>query len=159
MNVSKKVWVHPKDSRTSFNQILDVLRQDPGYVDVGATAGFTGIVRGKARDNRPLQNVIISAEQDTQMTLERISKETETEHDIVQQCAIHIHTGELKISEPLMFVMIAGTQGPERVPELFDIIVSTVERIKREAKIKLLEKPAQGDTYVTRPDDPTKSFD
>ena len=155
----QKVKLHDSTNRTNFDEILDGLRQDPGYVDVGATACFTGIVRGFARDGSKLKAIIIKDNVDTIQALEKISAETEERYDIVQQCAIHMNIGEILINEPLMFVMIAGTQGPERVPELFDIIVKTLDRVKREANLQLLEIPKDGGVYVTEPEDSTKTFD
>lgn len=155
----KKVDVYKPGEQVTMSQVLDCLREDNGYVDVGATAGFTGIVRGLSREGQPLSKISMTAEPDSLEILQTISKETEDKSDIVQQCAIHIHTGEIAISEPLMLVFIAGSQGPKRVPELFDILVATINRVKKEGKIRLFETTTEGEEYLTKPKDKSKSFD
>ena len=153
-----KVGVHRKVGAVSLNDIVALLKQDPRIGNVGAIVTFTGIVKTSTMGKKAQTQLEVALTPETvQKTLEKIVEETEKK-DIIAGVSIHFNYGILQAPGDILHIAMAGTQGPERVPEFFNILVEVLNRVKRETEIRFKEHTPDGAEFY-KPPDSSKSFD
>ena len=87
-----------------------------------------GVVRGSARDGKPVSEVTVRADR---KRLEAVLAEIKAMPGIIEVLA-HVNEGTLKVGEDVMYVVVAG----DFRENVFDAIIAAVNRIKAEVTSK-----------------------
>jgi molybdopterin synthase catalytic subunit len=109
---------------------------------IGAIAVFIGVVRGLSSKGDVEKLEIEAYEEMAEGRLEKICKELENKNGIVA-VEIHHFTGEFKVGETLVYVVVAGSHRKE----VFEVLREAVERYKREVPIFKKEILKNGESY------------
>ena len=153
-----KVGVHGSAGGVSLNDIVALLKQDPKIGDVGAIVTFSGIVKTSTMGKQAQTQLEVDlVPEEVQKVLEKIVEETEKK-DIIAAVSIHFNYGILQAPGDILHIAMAGTQGPERVPDFFNILYEVLNRVKRETNIRFKEHTPDGAEFY-KPPDSSKSFD
>ncbi|MCS7113366.1 MAG: molybdenum cofactor biosynthesis protein MoaE [Nitrososphaerota archaeon] len=133
--------LHRKGEVTLEAILSELYRREDAH-KVGAIAVFIGIVRGISSRGEVEKLEIEAYEEMAEDRLERICKELE-ERDGIVAVEIHHFTGEFKVGEVLVYVIVAGSHRKE----VFETLVEAVERYKRETPLFKKEILRSGDSY------------
>ena len=106
-------------------------RKRPDYHEVGAMALFIGVVRGETKQGESVKRLQLEAyDEKADEALEKICNDLKSKKGIVD-VQIHHLTGDFKLGEDLVYVLVAGGHRQN----VFPILQEAVERYKREAPI------------------------
>ncbi|MGQ9641986.1 MAG: molybdenum cofactor biosynthesis protein MoaE [Candidatus Bathycorpusculaceae bacterium] len=122
--------VHEKGKITLID-LLNNLKAKDSFSKAGAIAIFIGVVRGETLKSEKVQKLTLEAyEEKANESLTKICDELRKKTGIVD-VQIHHLLGEFKVSEDLVYVLVAG----EHRKNVFPVLEEAVERYKREAPI------------------------
>ncbi len=128
--VLKRVSIHEKGS-ISLSNLLENLREKPGFEKAGGIALFVGVVRGENLESQKVEKLTIEAyEEKANEALESICDELSAEAGIFE-VQIHHLLGEFTVGEDLVYVLVAGSHRNK----IFPVLKRAVERFKDEAPI------------------------
>lgn len=126
----KHAGVHAKGTLT-LQDVIESVKKHPNYKKVGAMALFVGVVRGETKQGEPVKGLQLEAyEEKADQTLEEICLDLKKAKGITD-VQIHHFTGEFKIGEDLVYVLVAGGHREN----VFPVLRKAVERYKNEAPI------------------------
>jgi molybdopterin synthase catalytic subunit len=127
----KHAGVHAKGTLT-LQDIIDSAKKHPDYRKVGAIALFVGVVRGETKNGEPVKGLQLEAyEEKADETLEEICMDLKKTKEGIADVQIHHFTGEFRIGEDLVYVLVAGGHREN----VFPVLREAVERYKNEAPI------------------------
>ncbi len=126
----KHAGVHPKNT-VALSDVIESVKKRPDYRKVGAMALFIGTVRGETAKGEKVRSLQLEAyEEQADKVLETICKDLKSEKGIVD-VQIHHFTGDFKLGEDLVYVLVAGGHRQN----VFPVLEKAVERYKEEAPI------------------------
>jgi molybdopterin synthase catalytic subunit len=126
----KHAGIHAKGTLT-LQDVIESVRKHPNCDRVGAMALFVGVVRGETKKGETVKSLQIEAyEEKADQTLEKICLDLEKAKGIID-VQIHHFTGEFRIGEDLVYVLVAGGHREN----VFPVLRKAVERYKNEAPI------------------------
>jgi len=126
----KHAGVHPKGT-LQLSDLLDSVKKRPDYHKVGALALFVGVVRGKTKKGESVKRLDLEAyDEKADEVLEEICQDLKSKKGVVD-VQIHHFTGEFKLGEDLVYVLVAGGHRQN----VFPVLQEAVERYKKEAPI------------------------
>jgi molybdopterin synthase catalytic subunit len=141
---SKNVGIHEKE-KISILDLLEDIRSNKRFREVGAIASFFGIVRGTAKDGKEVTGLDMEAYEDkAESVFASISEEMKKRPGIVDVLIHHV-TGHLNLGDLIFVVMVAGSNRKN----VFPTLIETVEKVKREATIWKKETLSSGESYWT----------
>jgi molybdopterin synthase catalytic subunit len=127
---NKHAGVHPKGT-LSLSGLLESVKKRSDYNRVGAMALFIGVVRGETSKGESVKRLGLEAyEEKADEVLERICRDLQSKEGVVD-VQIHHLTGEFKLGEDLVYVLVAGGHRQN----VFPVLQEAVERYKKEAPI------------------------
>ncbi len=139
---SKSVGIHEK-GKISIVDLLEDVRSNKRFREVGAIASFFGIVRGTGKDGKDVKGLDMEAYEDkAENVFSSISEEMKKRPGIVDVLIHHV-TGHLNLGDLIFVVMVAGANRQD----VFPTLVETVEKVKREATIWKKETLSSGESY------------
>ena len=122
--------VHKK-GEISLSEVIEKIKVNPQFSEAGAIAIFIGVVRGRTKTKERVEKLEIEAyEEKANETLRNICEDLKKREGIVE-VQIHHFLGEFKVSEDLVYVIVAGSHRQN----VFPVLVEAVERYKKEAPI------------------------
>ena len=122
--------VHRKGS-ISIQDILESVRVRKDFHKVGAINMFIGVVRGETMKEERVKGLELQAyDKKVDEVLKNICSELKTRESIID-VQIHHFTGEFKLGEDLVYVLVAGGHRNN----VFPVLEEAVERYKKEAPI------------------------
>lgn len=126
----KHAGVHAKGTLT-LQDVIESVKKHPDHKKVGAMALFVGVVRGETKRGESVKSLRLEAyEEKADEALERICMDLRKANGITD-VQIHHFTGEFKIGEDLVYVLVAGGHRES----VFPVLREAVERYKNEAPI------------------------
>jgi molybdopterin synthase catalytic subunit len=127
----KHAGVHPKGTLT-LQDVIESVKKRHDFGKVGAMALFVGVVRGETRQGESVKGLRLEAyEEKADETLEKICRDLRKTKKDIMDVQIHHFTGEFKIGEDLIYVIVAGGHRES----VFPVLREAVERYKNEAPI------------------------
>jgi molybdopterin synthase catalytic subunit len=138
--------VHKKGT-LSIQDILESVRERKDFHKVGAINMFIGVVRGETMKEERVKGLELQAyDKKADEILENICSELKTRESIVD-VQIHHFTGEFKLGEDLVYVLVAGGHRNN----VFPVLEEAVERYKKEAPIykkeQVIDKKGAAKSY------------
>jgi len=128
--IVKHAGVHSKGT-LQLSDIFRSVKSRPDYNRVGAMALFIGVVRGETYKGEKVRRLQLEAyEEQADKVLETICRNLTSKEGVVD-VQIHHLTGDFKLGEDLVYVLVAGGHRQN----VFPILQEAVERYKREAPI------------------------
>jgi molybdopterin synthase catalytic subunit len=125
-----KAGIHKKGEFDLHDLIADV-KNETGFDVTGAIAIFIGVVRGKTDDGRKVEKLELeSYEKQAESVLQRICEDL-SERKGITEVQIHHLLGEFRVSEDLVYTLVAGAHRSE----VFSTLIKAVSRFKSEAPI------------------------
>ncbi len=122
--------VHKK-GEISISEVIEKIKLNPRFSEAGAIAIFVGVVREKTTSGEKVERLEIEAyEEKANETLRKICEDLK-KHEGIVDVQIHHFLGEFKISEDLVYVIVAGSHRQN----VFPVLAEAVERYKKEAPI------------------------
>ena len=126
----KHAGVHPKGA-IALADVIESVKKDPNYKKVGAMALFIGVVRGQTRKGESVNRLRLEAyDEKADEALEKICTDLQRKRGIAD-VQIHHFTGEFRLGEDLVYVLVAGGHREN----VFPVLQEAVERYKSEAPI------------------------
>ena len=120
-----------KKGEISLSEVIEKIKVNPQFSEAGAIAIFIGVVRGRTKTKERVEKLEIEAyEEKANETLRNICEDLKKREGIVE-VQIHHFLGEFKVSEDLVYVIVAGSHRQN----VFPVLVEAVERYKKEAPI------------------------
>lgn len=139
---SESVGVHEK-GKISIQDLIEQIRSNKRFREVGAIASFFGIVRGTSKDGENVTGLDMEAyEGKAGKVFSSIAEEMKKRPGIVEVLIHHV-TGHLDVGDLIFVVMVAGSNRKE----VFPTLVETVEKVKRDATIWKKETLSTGESY------------
>jgi molybdopterin synthase catalytic subunit len=127
----KHAGVHAKGTLT-LQEVIESTKKIPDYKKVGAITLFVGVVRGETKLGESVKSLQLEAyEEKADESLERICNDLKKTKKGIIDVQIHHFTGEFKIGEDLVYVLVAGGHREN----VFPVLREAVERYKNEAPI------------------------
>jgi molybdopterin synthase catalytic subunit len=127
----KHAGVHAKGTLT-LQEVIESTKKIPDYKKVGAITLFVGVVRGETKRGESVKSLQLEAyEEKADEALERICNDLKKTKKGIIDVQIHHFTGEFKIGEDLVYVLVAGGHREN----VFPVLREAVERYKNEAPI------------------------
>lgn len=121
---------HPK-GLIDLGQIIRSVKSSHSFLDAGAIATFTGVVRRKTVRSDTVQKLVIEAyEEKANTEIQKICKGLKRRKGIID-VQIHHLIGEFKVGEDIVYVVVAG----EHRKEVFATLGEAVERYKKQVPI------------------------
>jgi molybdopterin synthase catalytic subunit len=137
-----RVGVHGK-GELSIQSLLDFIKANERFKEVGGVACFFGFVKGFTDENKEVTSLELEVYKErAEETFRKISEDIKTRPGIVD-CLIHHVAGKLDLGDLIFVVMVAGRSRKD----VFPALVEAVERAKREAAIWKKESLATGESY------------
>ena len=125
-----KSGIHKKGSFALIDLIKSV-KGEQTFRKAGAIALFIGVVRGETPKGEKVQKLELEAyEEEANKVLSNICNDLERREGIVD-VQIHHLVGEFRVSEDLVYVLVAGAHREN----VFPVLKEAVERYKGEAPI------------------------
>jgi molybdopterin synthase catalytic subunit len=122
--------VHEKGS-FSFADLMDSMRKNGSFNQVGAIDVFIGVVRGESDGGQKVQKLFLEAyEEKANEVLESICNELMTKPGIID-VQIHHLLGEFTVGDDMVYVAVAGSHRTD----VFPVLEEAVERYKHEAPV------------------------
>ena len=135
----KRIGIHPKGD-LSIRPILDFIKANEKFNEVGAVACFFGFVKKFVRAREEVKGLELEAyEEKAEEIFSEISEEMRKRPGIID-VTIHHVIGKLEIGDLIFVVMIAGKSRKD----VFPALVEAVERAKRDATIWKKEEVVTG---------------
>lgn len=132
-----------KKGRVSIQSLVNFVRSNRRFDEVGALACFVGFVRGYTSAKKKVKRLELEAYTErAERAFEAIADDVKSRPGVVEVLIHHI-VGELGVGDPILFVIVAGTSRRD----VFPALVETVDRVKREAAIWKKEVLASGKSY------------
>jgi molybdopterin synthase catalytic subunit len=139
---AKNVGIHEK-GKISIQDLLEQIKSNKRYSEVGAVASFFGIVRGTSQDGKNVKGLEMEAyEEKAEKIFSAIAEEMKKRSGIVEVLIHHV-TGELNLGDLIFVVMVAGSNRKD----VFPTLIETVEKVKRDATIWKKETLSTGESY------------
>jgi len=139
---SESVGIHEK-GKISIQDLVEQIRSNKRFREVGAIASFFGIVRGTSKDGKNVTGLDMEAyEGKAEKVFSSIAEEMKKRPGIVEVLIHHV-TGHLDVGDLIFVVMVAGSNRKE----VFPTLVETVEKVKRDATIWKKETLSTGESY------------
>jgi len=130
MFMTDGVGVHTKGSLSLLNALKSV-KDKPDFNKAGAVAIFVGVVRGETAKGEKVRKLELEAyEEQANKVINSICKDLKREEGIVD-VQIHHLIGSFKVSEDLVYVLVAGAHRQN----VFSVLQKAVEQYKREVPI------------------------
>ena len=140
--ISNNVGIHKKEE-ISIEDLMEKIRSNKRFGEVGAVTSFFGIVRGTSKNGKAVKGLDMEAyKEKAEDVFSSIAEEMKKRPGIVEVLIHHV-TGHLNIGDLIFVVMVAGGNRKE----VFPTLVETVERVKREAAIWKKETLSTGESY------------
>ncbi|MEM4251540.1 MAG: molybdenum cofactor biosynthesis protein MoaE [Candidatus Bathyarchaeia archaeon] len=137
-----RVGIHAK-GELSIESLLDFIRANERFKEVGGVASFFGFVKGFTDKNEEVTSLELEAYKErAEETFRKISEDIRNRPGVVD-CLIHHVTGKLSLGDLIFVVMVAGRSRKD----VFPALVEAVERAKREAAIWKKESLSTGESY------------
>jgi len=137
-----RVGIHGK-GELSIQSLIDFIRANERFSEVGGVACFLGFVKGFTNEDRKVTGLELEAYKErAEETFSQISEDIRNRPGIVD-CLIHHVTGKLELGDLIFTVMVAGRSRRD----VFPALVEAVERAKREAAIWKKETLETGESY------------
>lgn len=137
-----RVGIHGK-GELSITDLLDFIRANQRFNEVGGVASFFGFVKGFTSDDKKVTSLELEAYKErAEETFSKISEDIRTRPGIVD-CLVHHITGKLDLGDLIFVVMVAGRSRKD----VFPALVEAVERAKSEAAIWKKESLETGESY------------
>jgi len=127
----------------SIESILQQLRSNKRFEEVGAVACFLGFVRKRTLDGKEVRHLELEAYGEGAEQAFRVIAQDIRSRPGVVDVAIHHVVGKLDVSDLILVVMVAGKSRKDAYPAL----VEAVERVKQEAAIWKREVLVSGESY------------
>lgn len=108
--------------------LIDRVKKHPDYERVGMILCHNGVVRGTARDGRPVRELTVKADR---ARLAEVLQEMKARPGIVEVLA-EVREGTLRVGEDVMIVVVAG----DLRENCFPVLQDTVNTIKRDVTSK-----------------------
>jgi molybdopterin synthase catalytic subunit len=112
----------------SMMDLIDRVKARPDYGRVGMIICHNGVVRGMARDGRPVREMTVEADH---ARLAEIIAEMRGRPGIVEVLA-EVREGKLQVGDDIMYVVVAG----DFREHCFHVLEDTVNFIKRDVTKK-----------------------
>jgi molybdopterin synthase catalytic subunit len=139
---TKSVGIHEK-GKISIQDLVEHMRSNKRFREVGAIASFFGIVRGTSQKGKDVIGLDMEAYEDkAEKVFSSIAEEMKKRPGIVEVLIHHV-TGHLDLGDLIFVVMVAGSNRKEVFPTLME----TVEKVKRDATIWKKETLSTGESY------------
>ena len=139
---SKNIGMHQK-GEISIPDLIELIRSNKRFKEVGAIASFFGIVRGTSQERKEVKGLEMEAyEEKAEKVFSSIAEEMKKRPGIVEVLIHHV-TGHLELGNLIFVVMVAGGNRKD----VFPTLVETVERVKKEATIWKKETLGTGESY------------
>ncbi len=139
---SKNIGMHQK-GEISIPDLIELIRSNKRFKEVGAIASFFGIVRGTSQEGKEVKGLKMEAyEEKAEKVFSSIAEEMKKRPGIVEVLIHHV-TGHLELGNLIFVVMVAGGNRKD----VFPTLVETVERVKKEATIWKKETLGTGESY------------
>jgi len=137
-----RVGIHGK-GELSITDLLDFIRANQRFKEVGGVACFFGFVKGFTSDDKKVTSLELEAYKErAEETFSKISEDIRKRPGIVD-CLVHHITGKLDLGDLIFVVMVAGISRKD----VFPALVEAVERAKCEAAIWKKESLETGESY------------
>jgi len=138
----KNVCVSRRDG-ISIQRLINFVRSNRRFHEVGAVACFIGFVRGYTEAKKRVKRLELEAYTErAERAFRAIADDIKSRPGVVEVLIHHI-VGRLKVGEPILFVIVAGASRKD----VFPALVETVDRVKREAAIWKKEVLTSGKSY------------
>jgi len=132
-----------KKGKVSMQSLINFIRSNKRFDEVGALACFMGFVRGYTRAKKKVERLELEAfTERAERAFQAIADDVKTRPGVVEVLIHHI-VGKLEVGDPILFVIVAGASRRD----VFPALVETVDRVKREAAIWKKEVLASGKSY------------
>ncbi len=126
----EKAGVHRKGT-LKISDVIQYTRANKNFHEVGAIALFIGVVRGKTWNEKEVKKLELEAYgKKADEVLRKICGDITRRNGIVD-AQIHHLTGEFKVGEELVYVLVAGAHRDK----VFKAVQDAVVRYKKEAPI------------------------
>jgi molybdopterin synthase catalytic subunit len=127
----------------SIQSLLDLIRSNERFEEVGAVSCFLGFVRGVTLKNEKVERLEYEAyKEEAEKAFFEIIEDVKKRPGIVD-VVIHHVVDQLQVGDLVLAVIVAGKSRKD----VFPALVETVERVKREAPIWKKETLATGESY------------
>jgi molybdopterin synthase catalytic subunit len=138
----KNVGVSRKE-KISIQRLINFVRSNRRFDEVGAVACFIGFVRGYTEAKKRVKRLELEAYTErAERAFQAIADDVKSRPGVIEVLIHHI-VGRVRVGEPILFVIVAG--GSRK--DVFPALVETVDRVKREAAIWKKEVLASGKSY------------
>jgi len=138
----KNVGVSRKQ-RVSIQRLINFVRLNRRFDEVGALACFIGFVRGYTEAKKRVKRLELEAYTErAERAFQAIVDDVKSRPGVVEVLIHHI-VGRLEVGDPILLVIVAGATRRD----VFPALVETVDRVKREATIWKKEVLASGESY------------
>lgn len=139
---SRNVGIREK-GKISIQDLIEQIRSNKRYREVGAIASFFGIVRGTSQDGKNVKGLQMEAyKEKAEKVFSSIALEMKKRPGIVEVLIHHV-TGRLSLGDLIFVVMVAGGNRKD----VFPTLIETVEKVKRDATIWKKETLSTGKSY------------
>ncbi len=115
-------------NKLDISRMIDSLKTDPDYCRIGMVASHLGVVRGMSINGQEVKAVEVSFDREQ---IDIIVKETRALPGIVY-VLIDFCEGLLAVGDDIMAVVVGG----DTREHVFPVLISTVDRVKKEATHK-----------------------
>ncbi|HVP93164.1 MAG TPA: molybdenum cofactor biosynthesis protein MoaE [Acidobacteriota bacterium] len=127
--MSTRAGVHKKGT-FSLLRMIENVKKEPDFCNVGAIALFIGIVRGVNQKGEKVKKLEVEAyDEKANSVLQDICRDLKKKEELDVQ--IHHLLGEFNVGEDLVYVLV--TAGHRK--NMFSVLEKAVERYKKEAPI------------------------
>lgn len=128
--MTNRAGVHEKGTFSLFDMINNV-KNEPGFEKVGAIAMFIGVVRGETVKGEKVEKLKLEAYEDkADEVLTNICDDLKKKPGVID-VQVHHLLGEFSVGEDLVYVLVAGSHREDT----FSVLEEAVERYKKEAFI------------------------
>jgi len=132
-----------RKGRVSIQSLVNFVRSNRRFDEVGALACFVGFVRGYTSAKKKVKRLELEAYTErAERAFQAIADDVKSRPGIIEVLIHHI-VGRLGVGDPILFVIVAGVSRRD----VFPALVETVDRVKREAAIWKKEVLASGKSY------------
>ena len=120
-----------KKGEFDLQDLISDVKNSTGFETTGAIAIFIGVVRGKTDNGGKVEKLELEGyEKQADRVLQTICKDL-NDREGIMDVQIHHLLGEFKVSEDLVYTLVAGAHRSE----VFSTLIDAVTRFKSEAPI------------------------
>jgi molybdopterin synthase catalytic subunit len=132
-----------RNAEISTQRLINFVRSNRKFDEVGAVGCFIGFVRGYTEAKKRVKRLELEAYTErAERAFQAIADDVKSRPGVVEVLIHHI-VGRLRVGDPILFVVVAGATRRD----VFPALVETVDRVKREAAIWKKEVLASGKSY------------